>query len=186
MAINTHVTQEKATSVSRITLLLYGIVVLLALGIGYLLYRNVQLNQETIRQRTQLQTVVQENQLISDRQQLQFGMKTFVWAIRNAMLQNKSGEINEYFNTLVKDRGVQEVLLVDPAGNVTMSTNKKNQGIAFASRYPAYLLEQQAVYFSNKQLYELSAPVNGPNSRLGTLVMFYKPSPILPDSLNAQ
>ena len=183
---HTHTNQETTAPASRLPLILYGIIALLVLGIGYLLYRNVKLNQEAVHQQYQWQTMVRENQLTSDRQQLQFGMKTFGWAIRNAMLQNKPGEINEYFNTLVKDRGVQEVLLVDPAGKVTISTNKKNQGIAFTSRYPAYLLQQQAVYFNNKQPYELSAPVNGPNSRLGTLVMFYKPFSMLPDSVVVQ
>lgn len=125
---------------------------------------------------------VRQNQLANDRQQLTFGMKAFVWAVRNALLQNKPGEINEYVNTLVKDRGVKEVLLVDPAGKVTISTNKKNQGVVFSDRFPAYLLQQQAVYFNDKRPYELSAPVTAPNRRLGTLVMFYTPAPLLPDS----
>ena len=125
---------------------------------------------------------VRKNQLANDQQQLLFGMKTFVWAVRNALLQNKPGEINEYFNTLVKDRGIKEMLLVDPAGNVTISTNKKNQGISFASRFPVYLLQQQGVYFKDNAPYELSAPVTSPNKRLGTLVLFYTPASLLPDS----
>lgn len=180
MATDTHSKQETPSELtSRQTLILYGVILFLVLGMGYLIYRNVQLNNEAAQQRTRLEATVRENQLTSDRQQLTFGMKTFVWAVRNALLQNKPGEINEYFNTLVKDRGVQEVLLVDPAGKVTISTNKKNQGISFVSRFPPYLLQQQDVYFNNKKPYELSAPVTGPNKRLGTLVMFYKPIPIL-------
>lgn len=184
MATDTYVTEK--TPASRLTLILYGVITLLVLGVGYLLYQNVQQNKEAMRQHSRLQTIVRDNQLTNDRQLLQFSMKTFVWAVRNAMLQNKPGEINDYFNTLVKDRGVQEVLLVDPAGKVTISTNKKNQGIAFASRFPGYLLQQQDVYFNNKNSYELSAPVTGPDKRLGTLVMFYKPANLLPDSLSSQ
>ncbi|WP_332369351.1 hypothetical protein [Spirosoma telluris] len=75
---------------------------------------------------------------------------------------------------------MQEMLLVDAKGVVTISTNKKNQGILFANRFPGYLLQQQAIYFNNKTPYELSAPVMSTNKRLGTLVMFYKPTPILP------
>ncbi len=167
-------------------LILYGVIVLLVLCVGYLLYKNTQLPRQFEHERDAFRSTVQNNQVTIDRQQLQFGMKTFVWAVRNAMLQNKSGEINEYFNTLVKDRGVQEVLLVDTAGKVTISTNKKNQGIAFTSRFPGYLLQQQDVYFNNKKPYELSAPVTGPNKRLGTLVMFYKPTNLLPDSVIGQ
>ncbi|GAB3550053.1 hypothetical protein [Spirosoma fluminis] len=183
MAADTHANHSSIipSPTSRLTLILYGVIALLVVGIGYLLYRNIRLTNEAEQQRSQLRTTVQENQLNTDRQQLMFGMKTFVWAVRNAMLQNKPGEINEYFNTLVKDRGVQEVLLIDPAGKVTISTNKKNQGIAFASRFPGYLLQQEDVYFNNKKPYELSAPVTGPNKRLGTLVMFYRPMPILTD-----
>jgi hypothetical protein len=162
--------------------LLYGFIGLLVLGAGYLLYRSWQLQKQFAQEQTALQQSIQRNQLVSDQQQLTFGMKTFVWAVRNALLQDKPGEINEYFNTLVKDRGVKEMLLVDPGGKVTLSTNRKNQGIAFASRFPAYLLNQQDISFSNKRPYELSAPIMAPNRRLGTLVMFYTPAPMLPDS----
>ena len=178
-----HVTTKPGTNVLYI---LYGVIALLILGVGYLFYKNVSLNKEFEQERSDVRATVRQNQLANDRQQLQFGMKTFVWAVRNALLQNKPGEINEYFNTLVKDRGIREMLLVDPSGNVTISTNKKNQGISFASRFPAYLLQQDDVYFKDNAPYELSAPITGPNKRLGTLVMFYKPTPILPDSLNRQ
>ncbi|PRY25876.1 hypothetical protein CLV58_13611 [Spirosoma oryzae] len=165
---------------------LYGVIALLVLGVGYLLYRKIVLSSEFERERSEIRKTVRKNQLANDRQQLRFGMKTFVWAVRNALLQNKAGEINEYFNTLVKDRGIREMLLVDPAGQVTISTNKKNQGIPFASRFPADMLQHDDVYFKSSALYELSAPVTSPNKRLGTLVMFYKPAHILPDSLVSQ
>ena len=171
---------------SRLMIILYAAFACLLLGIGYLLYKNTQLTSQFEKERAALRASVQTNQRSVDRQQLMFGMKTFVWAVRNAMLQNKPGEINEYFNTLVKDKGVQEVLLVNEVGQISISTNKKNQGISFASRFPAYLLQQQDVYFNNKNPYELSAPVTGPNKRLGTLVMFYKPTPILADSTTSR
>ncbi|MGA0557369.1 hypothetical protein ACO2Q8_12000 [Larkinella sp. VNQ87] len=159
---------------------LYGLIILLIIGGGYLAYRNWQINSRFEQEIATFRSAIQQNQLANDRQQLTFGMKTFVWAVRNALLQNKPGEVSEYFNTLVKDRGVKEVLLVDPAGRVTISTNKKNQGILFTDRFPAYLLQQQDVYFNDKTPYELSAPVTGPNKRLGTLVMLYTPAQVLP------
>ncbi|QJW92432.1 hypothetical protein HNV11_20190 [Spirosoma taeanense] len=162
---------------------LYGVIILfLGIGVGYLLYRNWKIGEEFENERTTLRTTVQQNQLANDKQQLMFSMKTFGWAVRNSLLQNKPGEINEYFNTLVKDRGVREVLLVDPKGRVTISTNKKNQGVQFAERFPAYLLQQETIYFGDKRPYELSAPITGPNQRLGTLVMFYNPASLLPAS----
>lgn len=182
MTTDTQTETTVAKSGARLMLVLYGVITLLVLGVGYLLYRNTELVNEFGHERGTLRATVKTNQLANDQQQLTFGMKTFVWAVRNAMIQNKPGEINEYFNTLVKDRGVQEMLLVDPAGKVTISTNKKNQGIAFTSRFPAYLLKQQGIYFNDKKTYELSAPVMSTNKRLGTLVMFYKSSPILPAS----
>ncbi|QJD81600.1 hypothetical protein [Spirosoma rhododendri] len=178
-----HVTTKPSPTILYV---LYGVIALLVLGVGYLLYRNTVLSNEFERERSEIRETVRKNQLANDRQQLQFSMKTFVWAVRNALLQNKAGEINEYFNTLVKDRGIKEMLLVDPAGQVTISTNKKNQGISFASRFPTDLLGQDDVYFKDGVPYELSAPVTSPNERLGTLVMFYKPAPILPDSLSSQ
>ncbi|WP_229310938.1 hypothetical protein [Larkinella soli] len=160
--------------------ILYGIIILLGIGAGYLLFRNWHLKRQFAGERTRLLDSAQTNQLANDRQQLTFGMKTFVWAVRNSLLQNRPGEIREHFKTLVKDRGVKEVLLVDPAGHVTLSTNKKNEGIDFAKRYPAHLLQQQDVYFNDTYPYELSAPIHSTDRRLGTLVMFYTPTPILP------
>lgn len=157
----------------------------LLLVLLYVLYRNYQLNQQVEYEKKTLIQHVQANQLANDRQQLLFGMKTFVWAVRNALLQNKLGEVNEYFNTLVQNQGVREVLLVDSAGKVTLSTNKKNQGAVFADRYPAVLLQQEEEYFANKPPYQLSAPIIAPNKRLGTLVMIYAPKPVLFDSTAA-
>ena len=157
--------------------LLAGVLLLACLYLGY---RTYQLDREAERRTQALREEVRANQLANDRHQLSLAMKTFVWAVRNALLQNKPGEINEYFNTLVQARGVREVLLVDPSGKVTLSTNKKNEGVPF--RYPAYLLGQDDVFFAEKQPYELSAPVTGPNQRLGTLVLLYAPTPVLPDS----
>ncbi|AKD54051.1 hypothetical protein [Spirosoma radiotolerans] len=174
----------ETTMTSKLSLepknVLYIAITLLGMGCAYLLYRNWALKNEFTHERNTIRITAQNNQLLANQQQLMFGMKTFVWAVRNAMLQNKPGEINEYFNTLVQNKGVQEMLLVDPAGRVTLSTNKKNQGIVFASRFPGYLLQQEDVYFNNKAVYELSAPVTAPNKRLGTLVLFYKPTPVLP------
>ena len=107
----------------------YGIIAVFALLVAYLIYRNYQQNRLFDDDRAALRATVRQNQLANDRQQLQFGVKTFTWAVRNAMIQNKTGEINEYFNTLVKDRGIREMLLVDEGGTVLISTNKKNQGI---------------------------------------------------------
>ena len=78
------------------------------------------------------------------------------------------------------------MLLVEPAGQVTISTNKKNQGISFASRFPDYLLQQQDVYFKANAPHELSAPVTSPNKRVATLVKFYMPASLVPDSLASQ
>lgn len=163
---------------------LYSIIFLLLAGGVYIVIENWQLEHKTRQERSVLQTKVRQNQLANDRQQLTMTMTTFVWAVRNAMLQDKTGEINEYFNTLVKNQGVREILLVNSAGKILISTNKKNQDMPFTNRFPAYLLQKQAIYFNNKIPYELSAPVMAPDKRLGTLVMFYTPATILPDSLS--
>ncbi|ADB40198.1 hypothetical protein [Spirosoma linguale] len=174
----------ETTMMSKLSLdpknVLYIAIILLGIGCSYLLYRNWQLKAQFAHERESMRVTARNNQLSANQQQLTFSMKTFVWAVRNALLQNKPGEINEYFNTLVQNKGVQEMLLVDPSGKVTISTNKKNQGISFASRFPAYLLQKDDIYFNDKAVYELSAPVTAPNKRLGTLVMFYKPMPVLP------
>ncbi|MBC8151358.1 MAG: hypothetical protein H7Z72_00440 [Bacteroidetes bacterium] len=102
MATDPHTTNPTTSSkpVLNLKVLLYGIIILLLAGAGYLLYRNGQLTSQFDQERSPLRRTVRQNQLTNDRQQLTFGMKTFVWAVRNALLQNKAGEVNEYFNTL--------------------------------------------------------------------------------------
>ncbi|MGF7218663.1 hypothetical protein GGR92_004842 [Spirosoma lacussanchae] len=153
------------------------------LALLYMVFRNYQLKQLYEKQTQAMRWRVRTNQLSNDRSQLMFGMTTFGWAVGKSLTQNKNDEVNEYFNKLVKTKGVQEVLLVNPAGNVLLSTNKKNQGIRFSSLYPAYLLEQNDTYFNSKVPYELSTPVVTSANRLGTLVMFFSPASIMPDSL---
>ena len=53
------------------------------------------------------------------------------------------------------------MLLVGDDGKVMISTNKKNQGIAFTDRFPGYLLQREEVYFGDKTPYELSTPDHG-------------------------
>lgn len=166
-----------------LTVILYGVIIILIAVMGYLLFSNQAFHAKVEQQQATIRETVQKNQLANDRQQLTFGLKTFAWAVRNSLLQGKPGEINEYFNALVKDRGIKEMLLVDPAGHVTLSTNKKNQDITFADRFPVDILQHETIYFNPKTPYELSAPITGPNQRLGTLVMFYSPAPILPKAL---
>jgi len=153
------------------------------LALLYVVFRNYQLEQQHEKQTQAMRWRVRTNQLSNDRSQLMFGMTTFGWAVGKSLTQRKNDEVNEYFNKLVKTKGVQEVLLVNPAGNVLLSTNKKNQGIRFSSLYPAYLLQQNDTYFNSKVPYELSTPVVTSADRLGTLVMFFSPTSVIPDSL---
>ncbi len=83
MAADTHTTHPTTLPkpVLDPNVMLYGIIIFLLAGAGYLLYRNGQSTQRMEQQRTALLQTVRQNQLTNDRQQLTFGMKTFVWAV---------------------------------------------------------------------------------------------------------
>lgn len=67
-----------------------------------------------------------------------------------------------------------------------LKRSKKIRVFSLLAVFPFICYNSRMFIFKTNTPYELSAPVTSPNKRLGTLIMFYKPAPILPDSLNSQ
>jgi C4-dicarboxylate-specific signal transduction histidine kinase len=54
--------------------------------------------------------------------------KPLIWALRTEMLQGNLSQANLYLNDLVKEKGIQRIVIADPIGTIIASTNKKDEG----------------------------------------------------------
>lgn len=104
----------------------------------------------------------------------------FVWAVRKEMLRENYEQINEYFVQFIKEQDVKQILIAKPDGLIVVSTDKKLEGMSFASLYPPDLLEQDTVFVkvNEDETVWVAAPILGLNAKLGVLFMIYKPKPL--------
>ncbi|MEI6846835.1 MAG: hypothetical protein WCK32_02180 [Chlorobiaceae bacterium] len=104
------------------------------------------------------------------------------WAVRKELIKQNYDQIDEYFNQLIKRKVFGLIMLVDPSGTITVSTDRKFQGRSFSSRYPGLKLNAAgAVSYKvqeGKSLYLI--PVMGLNERIGTIVFLYSYRQFLP------
>ncbi|GAA4400639.1 hypothetical protein GCM10023187_14040 [Nibrella viscosa] len=166
----------------------YVLAGVLLLGLLYMIYRNWQLNKQWDDERKAMAQQVRTGQVENDRHTLTLMLKSLAWAMQNVMTRNPSStynqsDINQYFNSLIQEKGVRELLLVGPNGSVILSTNKKNQNVPVTDRYPATLIQQPDAYFQNAgDTYRLSVPIMSLDNRLGTVIMIYKPVNLMPQN----
>jgi hypothetical protein len=138
------------------------------------LVRNGQQRRQAEADRQTYRAEVRQRMVARDRQQLRLTAQALAWAVSNALIREQTDDINSRFNALIRERGLKELLLVDPAGTVTVSTNKKSEGAPFAARYPAELLQTNELLLTERNnQYEVAAPVQSLERRLGTLVLVY-------------
>lgn len=157
----------------------YVFILLLFILCGYLFISKMlaakehrqQLQQTKDKYEQELNTAL----LINAERQLTLMMKTFVWAVRSSMLRNNLDEVDQYFNQLIQEKKITDIVLVDSQGSILVATNKKYEGQPFANYYPSTVLMQDDVHFSQEgNKYYISAPVMSLNTRLGTLLVVYE------------
>ncbi len=106
--------------------------------------------------------------------QLSLLQKTFVWAVRSALIRGNLDEVNQYFNEFIKEENVKEVVLAGQRGEILVSTNKKHEGKPFIEYYPEIMLQTGDVYFQEDSAgYMVASPVLSLNTKLGTLFVTY-------------
>ena len=133
--------------------------------------------------RAQHDAVVERTQLALAEQTRHFLRMTtvpLIWAVRKEMLQDNYGQINEYMASFVKERNVQQIVLVKADGVIVVATDKKIEGSQGASVFPAQIFEKNDIDIIEDKDGNLQvvAPVMGLNARLGTLILIYKPEKI--------
>ncbi|MCK9195772.1 MAG: hypothetical protein M0P16_02190 [Syntrophales bacterium] len=104
-----------------------------------------------------------------------------VWAVRKEMIQGNYDQINEYAKSYVKERNMQQIVLVKADGTIAVATDKKIEGAQAKDVFPPQLLEQNDVSITevNNGNLQVAAPIMGLNAKLGTLILIYKPERII-------
>jgi hypothetical protein len=91
------------------------------------------------------------------------------------MMNNAISQINLYTNELVKEKNISSIMIVDLAGTVISSTDKKWEGRNYSAIGNQRYLDSDSTIVDNikDSVLMMSSPIMGFNNRLGTLVLAY-------------
>ena len=98
--------------------------------------------------------------------------KVFSWAIRSELTRENKEQVNQFFLSIIKERGVSKVEFVRaPDGKITLSTNKKDEGSIYTNQVA--LMSIETINFKTDSVLNVVTPVMGLNNKLGVLVIEY-------------
>lgn len=130
---------------------------------------------ETAKDNQRLEREAQDAVIRAHEQQLRLLAKPFSWAVRIEMMNNAISQINLYANELVKEKNISSIIIVDLAGTVISSTDKKWEGRNYSAIGNQRYLDSDSTIVDNikDSVLMMSSPIMGFNNRLGTLVLTY-------------
>jgi len=138
------------------------------------------LEKKMIQQRVSITEKSQQLLAENTRGMLRLTTVPLVWAVRKEMISENYGQINEYLSSFVRERNIQQIVLVKADGTIVVATDKKLEGSRATSVFPQHLFEQNDVTITDDKSGDLqvAAPIMGLNARLGTLILIYRPEKI--------
>ncbi len=101
--------------------------------------------------------------------------KPLVWSIRSEMLRGNLEQVDMFTTDMVRERNFQYIYLIEPNGNILISTDKKMEGQQFEEIFEQNILgvESRIVFPEEENILIMAAPVMGYDRRLATLVVAY-------------
>ncbi len=149
------------------------IVAIIALAVVYFV-KDIQASIETKALIKKANAEMVESQKAS----LKLFSKPLAWSIRTELLRGSNDQVDLLINDVVREKGLEFLHLLGNDGKVTFTTNRKLIGGELdLSKAAGYLgADTTSVYMENDSLIVLVAPVMGYDSRLGSLVIGYKPT----------
>ena len=107
--------------------------------------------------------------------------KPLVWSIRSEMLRGNLEQVDMFTTDMVRERNFQYIYLIEPNGNILISTDKKMEGQQFEEIFEQNILgvESRIVFPEEENILIMAAPVMGYDRRLATLVVAYRTENIL-------
>ena len=133
------------------------------------------LRAETEKDNQRLEREAQNAVIRAHEQQLRLLAKPFSWAVRIEMMNNAISQVNLYANELVKEKNMSSIMIVDEAGKIISSTDKKWEGREYSAIGKQQYLDADSTIIENisDSVLVMSSPIMGFNNRLGTLVLTY-------------
>jgi hypothetical protein len=155
-----------------------GVLVIVMFFWKVIAVQNVEKKMDTERKNI----TEKSQQLLTDntRDFLRLTTVPLVWAVRKEMILENYGQINEYATSFVKERNMQQLVLVKADGTIVVATDKKIEGAPAKDVFPPQVLEPNDISITedkNGNL-QVAAPIMGLNARLGVLILIYKPDKI--------
>jgi len=154
-----------------ITAVLFG---LLAVVLVYF-WKEIEGNYQKKQVVTEATTQLQDN----NQQMLKLISKPLVWNIRAELLRGNREQVDLLMNNLVKEKNFLYIHLVEPDGNIMLSTNKQMQGQSLDNGiiWKALLNDSTVVLVDKANVITVVAPVMGFDERMATLVISYQSQP---------
>ena len=155
------------------------VAVLVVLLLGVYLWKDLAVRSVEKKMEVQrLELAEQAQKMIQGKTRyfLRLATVPLVWTIRQEMLRENTGQINDYLIQYVREPGIKQILIAKPDGTITAATNKKHEGLSFSSLYLVAFLEKTEIFFSDGPEGQLIivAPLMGYNEKLGILLMVYE------------
>ncbi|MEO8403389.1 MAG: hypothetical protein ABI480_02300 [Chitinophagaceae bacterium] len=164
-------TTDNQAAADRRLLVTIGIAVIL-LGALWI-WKSVALSNN----RRYLKEQATAQMLESNIRQLKMLAIPYVWAARKEIMQGNINQLNLYAGDIIKQPGLQRVVIADDKGTVISSTNKKDEGQSLSAIYNEDYQESDSTIVTHRgdSILTMTSPLMGFNSKLGTLLIKYKP-----------
>ncbi len=164
------------------TTCMVALVLLAALSIGLFVWRMVEARQAEQRlaaQQAELAQRFQQDLQARRNELLRLLAAPIAWAVHAPLANKELGPINGLFNELARDPNLREVMLIGNQGQVLAATNKARLGAPLADDIPTQGRETNTptVLPHTAGTAFLFVPIMEPNSRLGTVVVYYQAAP---------
>ncbi len=113
----------------------------------------------------------------SNQEMLRLISRPLVWSIRAELLRDNHEQIGLLISDLVKEKYFLSIFVVNPEGEIIISTNKRQEGSQASEHVSNQLLtaDDTTLLMGENHILTLAAPVMGFDKRIGTLVIEYLP-----------
>jgi hypothetical protein len=116
-----------------------------------------------------------EQLLQNNHEMLALLCKPFVWSVRAEMMRGNLEQVDLFMSDLVKERNFRYIHLVEPGGNVLLSTNKRLEGQNAGDEIEASWLTADSIMVEDLgETTVVAAPVMGFDRRLATIIFTYE------------
>lgn len=165
--------KQKAVSLIKkypvITTALVGLIAVVAVYF----WKDIQGNKQKAAIEQMAATQLKQN----NETMLKLMAKPLVWSIRAEMLRGNMEQVNIFTSDLVKEKNFQFIYLVDPAGMIIVSTDKKMEGQPVGDMFAPALVQTDSVVVLNDErgILTMAAPVMGFDKRLAVIILNYAP-----------